>query len=77
MKKKKIIEFGNIKIERQKFDQHKRLLLIKIQILMKIVVSNKISFGKKVSNILLAIKMLKKQTFMHVSSKTKCVQKRL
>ena len=40
----------------------------------KIVVSNKISFGKKkILNILLAIKMLKKYIFMYISSKNEFI----
>ena len=44
----KIIKFGDIEIQKQKFHQHKRPISIKnIDINNKIVVSNKVSFGKK------------------------------
>ena len=45
--KKRIIEFGAIKIHKQKFHQHKRPISIKNIDINKIVVSNKVSFSKK------------------------------
>ena len=45
--KKKIIKFGDIELEKQKFYQDKRPILIKNININKIVVSNKVSFGKK------------------------------
>ena len=45
--KKTIIKFGNTKIEKQKFYQHKRPISIENIDINKIVVSNKVSFGKK------------------------------
>ena len=44
---KTIIKFGDIEIEKQKFHQHKRPISIKNIDINKIVVSNKVSFGKK------------------------------
>ena len=44
---KAITNFGNIEIEKQKFHQHKRPITIKRIDINKIVVSNKVSFGKK------------------------------
>ena len=44
---KTIIKFGGIEIEKQKFHQYKRPILIKIIDINKIVVSDKVSFGKK------------------------------
>ena len=44
---KAIIKFGDIEIEKQKFHQHKLLISIKTRGINKIVVSNKVSFGKK------------------------------
>ena len=44
---KTIIKLGDIEIEKQKFHQHKRPILIKNIDINKIVVSNNVSFGKK------------------------------
>ena len=44
---KAVIKFGDIEIENQKFHQHKRPISIKDVDINKIVVSNKVSFGKK------------------------------
>ena len=44
---KTIIKLGNIKIEKQKFYQNKSPILIKTIGINKIVVSNKVSLGKK------------------------------
>ena len=47
MKKKTIIKFVNIKIEKQNNNQYKSPISIKTNIdINKIVVSNKVSFGK-------------------------------
>ena len=43
----KIIKFGDIEIQKQKFHQHKALISIKNIDINKMVVSNKVSFGKK------------------------------
>ena len=43
---KTIIEFGVIEIEKQKFHQHKRPISIKNIDISKLVVWNKVSFGK-------------------------------
>ena len=42
-----IIKFGDIEIEKQKLHQHKRPISIKNLDINEIVVSNKVSFGKK------------------------------
>ena len=42
-----IIKFGDIKIQKQKLQQHKGPISIKNIDINKIVVSNKVSFGKK------------------------------
>ena len=47
MKIEKVIKFGNTEIQKQKFHQHKELISIKNIDIKKIVVSNKVSFGKK------------------------------
>ena len=44
---KTVIKFDDVKIKTQKFHQHKRLVSIKTIDINKIVVSNKVSFGKK------------------------------
>ena len=44
---KTIIKFDDIEIKKQKFHQHKRPVSIKNVDINKIVVSNKVSFGKK------------------------------
>ena len=44
---KKIVKFGDFEIEKQKFHQHKRPISIKNLDINKIVVSNKVSLGKK------------------------------
>ena len=59
IKMEKLIKFGNTEIQNQNLHQNKGSILIKNIDIYKIVVSNKISFGKKVLNILLATKMLK------------------
>ena len=55
----KITKFCDIDIQTQKFYQHKQPISVKNIDIIKIVVSNKFSFGKKKINILLATKMLK------------------
>ena len=42
----KVLKFGDIEIEKQKFHKHKEPISIKIIDINKITVSNKISFGK-------------------------------
>ena len=56
---KAIIKSGDIEIEKQKFQQHKKPISIKNIDINKMVVSNKVAVGKRVLNILLAMKMLK------------------
>ena len=41
------IKFGDIKIEKQKLYQHKGPISVKIIDIIKTVISNKVSFGKK------------------------------
>ena len=57
---KTFIKFRNIEIAKQKFHQHKRPISMKKIDINKIIVSNKVSFSIKGSNISLATKMLKK-----------------
>ena len=44
---KTVIKYGDIEIEKQKFYQHERPISKKYIDINKIVVSNKVSFGKK------------------------------
>ena len=58
----KVIKFSDIEIQKQKFHQHREPISIKTIDINKIVVSNKVSFGKKKKDLnnSLATKMLKK-----------------
>ena len=47
IKMEKVINFGDIEIQRQEFYQHKGPISIKIIDIDKIVVSNEVSFGEK------------------------------
>ena len=55
-----IIKFGDFEIQKQKFHQHKRPILIKDVDINKIVVSNKVFFGKKGFKYFIAYKDTKK-----------------
>ena len=58
---KTIIKFGDIEIKKQTFHQHKRPISIKKNIdIKKIVVSNKVCFGKKGSKYFIGYKDAKK-----------------
>ena len=69
---KTIIKFGDIEIEKQKFQQHKKSISIKDMDMNKIRVSNKISFDKKVLNISLDTKMLKLDSYIFFP-KNECI----
>ena len=56
----KIMKFDDIEIQKQKFHKHKRPISIKDIGINKIVVSNKVAFGKRDLNISLATKMIEK-----------------
>ena len=47
IKMEKMIKFGDIQIQKQKFHQHKGPISIKNIDINKIVISNKVLFGKK------------------------------
>ena len=47
IKMEKVIKFNDIGSQRQTFNQHARPILIKTMDINKILVSNKVSFGKK------------------------------
>ena len=66
---KAVIKFGDIEIEKQKFHQHKLFISIKTIGINKIVVSNKVSFGKKGFEYFMATKMLKLDLFVYFSKK--------
>ena len=68
---KTVIKFGDIEIEKQKFHQNKIPTSIKNVDINKIVVSNRVSFGKKKSvlNILLAIQMIKLELYIYFSQR--------
>ena len=59
IKMETVIKFGGIEIQKQIFHQRKEPISIKSVDIDKLVVSDKVLFGKKDLNILLAIKMLK------------------
>ena len=65
---KAIIKFwGDIEIEKQKFHQHKITILIKNININKIVVSNKVPFGKKGFNYFIGYKAKIKPLWMFLS----------
>ena len=55
----RVIKFGDFEIQNQKFHQHKGPISIENIDVNKIVVSNKVSFGKNSLNISLTTKRLK------------------
>ena len=57
---KKFIKFDDTKIEKYKFHQHQYLILIHNKDINKIVVSNKVSFDRKVSKYFIGYKDGKK-----------------
>ena len=57
----KVIKFGDIEIQKQKFHQDKEAISIKNIDINKIVVSNKVSFGKKGFKYLIGYKDTKKK----------------
>ena len=59
IKMETVIKFGGIEIQKQIFHQRKEPISIKSVDIDKLVVSDKVLFGKKDLNILLAIKTLK------------------
>ena len=65
---KKNIKFDDIEIEKYKFHQHKSPCLIDSVDINKIVVANKVSFGKKDFKYFIDYKDARK-TFMHIPSK--------
>ena len=75
---KTVITFGDIEIEKQKFHQLKRPIPIKNIDINKVVVSKKISFGKKCFKYFIAFKDAKKiRPLCTFLSKNECIQKRL
>ena len=70
---KKITKFDDSGIKGFEFHQYKSPILINNIDINKMEVSNKLPFSKKILNISLLTKMLKRQTFMHVPSKTEYI----
>ena len=60
------VKFGNIKIEKQNFHQHKRPISIKSTDINKLVVPNKTSFGKKGSKYFNGYKNAKKNRPLYI-----------
>ena len=69
---KKIIKFDDTKIEEYEFHEHKSPISINNIDINKIVVSNKLHFGKQDFKYFIGYKDVKNVTFMHISSKNKC-----
>ena len=59
-KQKTIIKFGDTEVKKQNFCQHKRSISLKNLDIEKIVVSNKVSVGKKLSKYLIGYKDAKR-----------------
>ena len=57
---KEILTFGDIQVEKHKFHQYKSPISINGVDISKIIVSNRVSLVKKVLNILLGTKKVKK-----------------
>ena len=71
---KTVITFSDIEIWKQKFHQHKGPTWIKNVDIGKIVVSNKVPFGKKGLKYFICYKDAKKiKTFMYISPKNDCI----
>ena len=60
------IKFGDIEIEKQKFHQNKRPIAIKNIDVNKIVLSNKVSFGKKGFRYFIGYKDAKKIRLLYI-----------
>ena len=63
----RIIKFGDIEIQKQKFYQRKNIDI------NKTVISNKASFGKKEFKYLIGYNNAKKYTLMYISPKSECL----
>ena len=70
---KKIIKFDDTEIEKYKFDQYKRPILIDNIDVNKVVVSNKISFGKNDFKYFIGYKDAKKLDLYAYSFQKKCI----
>ena len=74
---KMFIKFGNIEIEKQKLHKHERPISIKNIDINRILVPNKVSFGKKGFNYFIRYKDAKKLDLYVIFSKNACKKKRL
>ena len=70
---KTTIKFGDIEIEKQKFRQHKIPISIKNIDINEIVLSNKISFGKKGFKYFIGYKEAKKSDLYMYFSQKECI----
>ena len=75
---RKFIKFVDIEIQKNPFRQHKGSISIKNIDINKIVLSNRVSFGKKDLNISLATKMIKKfDLYVYFSQKSVHIEETL
>ena len=71
---KTFIKFGDTEIKKHKFHKYKRPISIKNIDINKIIVSNKVSFGKKGFKYFIGYKDAKKiKFFLRISSKNECI----
>ena len=76
--KKTTIKFDDLEIQKQNFHQHIRPISVKNVDINKVVVSNKLSFGKNDLNTLLAKKIIKKlDLYVYFSQKWVHMEKTL
>ena len=74
IKTEKVINFGDIEIQKQKFHQHKQPISIENIDINKIVLSNRVSSGEKGLKYSIGYKDAKKIIpFMYISTKNECV----
>ena len=73
----KIIKFGDIEIQKQKLHQHKRPISIKNIDINKIVVSNKVSFGRKFRNLIGYKDAKKVDLYVYFSQKSMHIEETL
>ena len=66
---KTVIKFGDSEIDKRKFHKYKKPISVKNIDINKIVVSNKTSLVKSVSNVLLDKKILKKDLYVYFFQK--------
>ena len=72
-KQKTIIKFGDTEVKKQNFCQHKRSISLKNLDIEKIVVSNKVSVGKKLSKHFIGYNDAKRIRVMYISPENECI----